>query len=139
MSGHGRCVPEANLADHRTFCCLSLAACLVMCDRQTAHTLSESRCLACCQRIQLFAFALFHANAAVWQYPFTLVLISLTGQTLTPGVRPARLRSHGLFIASAWTFNHREMFECAHLKFTGSGQSKQPTSIHTCACAMQPH
>ena len=31
---------------------------------------------------------------------------------------------------SAWTFNHHEIFECAYLKFTVSGQSKQ-TGINT--------
>ena len=30
----------------------------------------------------------------------------------------------------AWTFHHREIFECAHLKFTVSGRSKQ-TSVDT--------
>ena len=35
---------------------------------------------------------------------------------------------------SAWTFHHREIFECAQLKFTVSGRSKQtnkPTNKHT--------
>ena len=39
---------------------------------------------------------------------------------------------------SAWTFHHHEIFECAHLKFTVSGRSKQ-TSRYTHAWAMQSH
>ena len=40
------------------------------------------------------------------------------------------LLSCWLKYTSAWTFRHREIFECTHLKFTVSGQSKQ-TSIDT--------
>ena len=39
--------------------------------------------------------------------------------------------SHGLAeYMSAWTFNHQEIFECAHLKFTVSGQSKHSPNKH---------
>ena len=65
----------------------------------------------------IFALALFHGDPAVWQYPFMLVFTAFA--QLFAEVHP-----------SAWTFYHREIFECAHSNFMVSGQSKQ-TSIDT--------
>ena len=73
---------------------------------------SSQRCRACCQCIQLKSSSL---------------LLSFTA-TLQSGSSPScsfSLMTFALKCTSAWTFHHREIFECAHLKFTVSGWSKQ--------------
>lgn len=49
--------------------------------------------------------------------------------TLQSSSSPSHLFSQKYTLT--WTFNHHEMFECAHLKFTVSGLSKQ-TNIQAC-------
>ena len=103
---------------------ISLTACLVTCDHQTHNIDLLERKLPCMLPTNstgiVFALTLFHIDAAGWQWSFTLILLVFAKVHI--GV----------------TFNHHEMFECVHLEFMVSGQSKQ-TSIYryTHACAMQ--
>ena len=64
----------------------------------------------------VFALVLFHANS---------------------GSSSFDARSHSLaevHVGVAWTFNYHEILECAHLKFTVSGQSKQTNKHYTHLC-----
>ena len=109
MSVYAKCLPEAN-PHHHTFCCLSLAACLVT-QLSDCTIVQKVSWRVCCQHI--------HLESPSLSLPFML--------TQQSGSSPSHLFSRLSWSACnlAWPFNQCEIFECAHYKFTLSSWSKQ--------------
>ena len=107
----------------------SLVACLVT--RSSASHRSSQSCRVCCHCI--------HLKSSLLSLSFTATLRSGSSPSYSLS---QLLLSCLLKYTSAWTFHHREIFECAYLKFTVSGRSKQTnqqTSIDTHTCAQCSH
>ena len=118
MSIHDRRLPEANLATVHS--ATSLTACLVMCDRQT-HSIDL--------KVAIHAANTFNLNC------LRICPRSLSRQCCRLAVALHSCSHSFSWSTLAWKVNHREIFECTHLKFTVSGQFKHTNQLaytHMC-------